>query len=72
MMTTLVLNYSTSLFEATLSFFQNIANALLLARQIQANHYAAKMLSDTEYKGKEYYRILSEMNEASRKHYGVK
>ena len=71
-MTQLVLSYSTSLFETVLSFFQNIANALLLARQIQANHYAAKMLSDTEYKGKEYYRILSEMNEASRKHYGVK
>jgi len=71
-MTTLVLNYSASLFEATLSFFQNIVNALLLARQMQANHYAAKLLSDAEYNGKEYYRILSEMNEASRKQYGVK
>ena len=71
-MTTLVLSYSATLFEATLSFFQNIANALLLARQMQANHTAAKLLSDAEYKGKEYYRILSEMNEASRKHYGVK
>jgi len=71
-MTTLVLNYSMSLFETVLSFFQNIVNALLLARQIQANHYAAKMLSDTEYRGKEYYRILSDMNEASRKHYSVK
>ena len=71
-MTTLVLNYSTSLLEATLSFFQNIANALLLARQYQANHYAAKSLSDAEYNGKEYYRILTDMNEASRKQYGIK
>lgn len=71
-MTTLVLNYSTSLLEATLSFFQNIANALLLARQYQANHYAARALSDAEYNGREYYRILSDMNEASRKQYGMK
>ena len=71
-MTTLVLNYSTSLLEATLSFFQNIANALLLARQYQANHYAARALSDAEYNGREYYRILSDMNEASRKKYGMK
>jgi len=71
-MTTLVLSYSATLFEATLSFFQNIANALLLARQMQANHTAAKLLSETEYYGKEYHRILSEMNEASRKQYGVK
>ena len=71
-MTQLVLSYSTSLFEVTLSFFQNIVNSLMLARQMQANHYAAKLLSDAEYKGKEYYRILSEMNEASRKHYGWK
>jgi hypothetical protein len=44
----------------------------MLARQMHANHYAAKLLSDAEYNGKEYYRILSDMNEASRKHYGVK
>jgi len=44
----------------------------LLARQYQANHYAAKALSDAEYNGKEYYRILSDMNDASRKFYGVK
>ena len=71
-MTTLVLNYSTSLLEATYHFLQNIANALLLARQYQANHYAAKALYDAEYNGKEYYRILSDMNDASRKFYGVK
>ena len=71
-MTTLVLNYSTSLLEATYNFLQNFANAFLLARQYQANHYAAKALSDAEYKGKEYHRILSDMNEASRKFYGVK
>ncbi len=71
-MTTLVLNYSMSLFDTVLNLFQNIANALLLARQYQANHYAAKLLSDTEYKGKEYHRIVLEMNEASRKQYGVK
>jgi len=71
-MTTLVLNYSASLFESIYALLQNIANALLLARQMHANHYAAKLLSDAEYKGKEYHRILSEMNEASRKHYGVK
>jgi len=71
-MTQLVLNYSTSLFEITLNVFRNIANSLMLARQMHANHYAAKLFSDTEYHGKEYYRILSEMNEASRKHYGVK
>ena len=71
-MTQLVLNYSTSLFEVTLNFFQNIVSSLRLARQIQANHYAAKLLSDTEYHGKEYHRILSEMNEASRKKFGVK
>jgi len=71
-MTQLVLNYSTSLFEITLNVFQNIANSLMLARQMHANHYAAKLLSDAEYNGKEYYRILSEMNEASRKQYGVK
>lgn len=71
-MTTLVLNYSASLFESIYALLQNIANALLLARQYQANHYAAKALSDAEYNGKEYYRILSEMNKASRKQYGVK
>ena len=71
-MTQLVLNYSASLFEITLNVFQNIANSLMLARQMHANHYSAKLLSDTEYHGKEYHRILSEMNEASRKQYGVK
>lgn len=71
-MTTLVLNYSASLFESIYALLQNIANAFLLARQMQANHYAAKLLSDAEYNGKEYYRILSEMNDASRKSYGVK
>ncbi len=71
-MTTLVLNYSASLFESIYALLQKIENAFLLARQMQANHYAAKLLSDAEYKGKEYHRILSEMNDASRKSYGVK
>ena len=69
-MTQIVLNYSTSLFEVIYGFLQNIANSLMFARQLAANQEAAKLLSSSEYAGKEYQRILAEMNEATRKHYG--
>lgn len=42
----------------------------MFARQLAANQEAAKLLSSSEYAGKEYQRILAEMNEATRKQYG--
>ncbi len=69
-MTTLVLNYSSSILESVAKIFKEFSTSIIMARQLSANQEAAKWLSDTEYNGAEYARILFEMNTATRKHYG--
>ena len=65
-MTTLVLNYSTSLLEGFVKGFKNTLKGFMvgwmIARQAQANRYVAEQISRYEYNGQDYYIILDKLN----------
>lgn len=65
-MTTLALNYSTRILEASWNAikktFQGIAMGIVIARQTQANHYTAEQISRLEHNGQDYHVILADLN----------
>ena len=66
-MTTLVLNYSTSLLEGLWSGVKKTLQGIMLgyaiARQTQANRYVAEQISRYEYNGENYWVILNDLNQ---------
>ena len=71
-MTTLVLNYSSSMFDAIGKFFRGILVAFMYARQLSANHEAAQYLARHEYNKGEFQKILYELNSETHKYYKEK
>ena len=65
-MTTLVINYSTSLLEGFWSGLKGTLKAVMIgymiARQTSANRYVAEQLSKYEYNGENYWVILNDLN----------
>jgi len=68
-MTTLVLNYSSNLFEVIGKFLRGMLASLMYARQMSANLEAARYLSRYEFGGREFRRILEELNKETYKFY---
>ena len=70
-MTTLVLNYSQSLFEGFWKGLKNILKGMMIgymvARQCEANRYVAEQISRYEYNGKDYWIILNDLNQKTMK-----
>ena len=67
-MTTLVLNYSTSLLERFLSglkrTLQGVMIGYMISRQTQANYHVAQMLINAgEYRQDEYYSLVHQLNQ---------
>jgi len=67
-MTTLVLNYSTSLLERFWSglkrTLQGVMIGYMISRQTQANYHVAQMLINAgEYRQDEYYSLVHQLNQ---------
>jgi len=67
-MTTLVLNYSTSLLERFWSglkrTLQGVMIGYMISRQTQANYHVAQMLINAgEYRQDEYYNLVHQLNQ---------
>ena len=69
-MTTLVLNYSQSLLNGTLSFFKKALQGMMIgiaiSRQCEANKYVAEQMVRTgDWSQDDYYVILQDLNTKS-------
>ena len=67
-MTTLVLNYSTSLLERFWSglkrTLQGVMIGYMISRQTQANYHVAQILINAgEYRQDEYYNLVHQLNQ---------
>ena len=70
-MTTLVLNYSTSLLESIWASLKSIGISFIVARQLSCNHECARFLvQNGEYKT--YHEALYALNQATFKEWGYK
>ena len=71
-MTTLVLIYSSSMFDAIGKFFKGILVAFMYAKQLSANHEAAQYLARHEYSKGEFQKILYDLNKETHRYYKEK
>ena len=67
-MTTLVLNYSRSLFEVIGDFFSSMTTAIQVSRQIETNQQLAVLLRH-EYPNENYDGIVAILNDKTLKEY---
>ena len=67
-MTTLVLNYSSSMFDAIGKFFRGILVAFMYAKQLSVNHEAAQYLASHEYSKGEFQKILYDLNKETHRY----